>query len=47
MFTRDARQQRPREKAREVRPAVIAHSSNSYGVEGSGGSFSAPRLGFY
>src|SRR5215207_9449722 len=44
MFTvngTDARQRRAREKAREMRPAVVAHSPMSYCVEGSGGDFYA------
>lgn len=42
MFTvnsTEARQERAREKAREARPAVIAHSATSYRVESSGGNF--------
>ena len=44
MFTvndTEARQRRAREKARELRPAVIAHSATCYRVEGSGGNFYA------
>jgi hypothetical protein len=44
MFTvngTDARQGRAREKARALRPAVIAHKASSYRVEGSGGNFYA------
>ncbi len=44
MFTvngTDARQARARDKARALRPAVIAHKASSYRVEGSGGNFYA------
>ena len=44
MFTVDhteARHPRAREKAREVRPAVLDHSPTGYRVEGSGGNFYA------